>query len=182
MKDFWNQTLGWTKDWKNRECLDTRLGYLFSIGGPAATGLLTLFPMKNSSMVTVILHATCSKALVKIKLNTASEELRLHCYNVLSWSNPGMVKKIWYIRDNYITHGKYNELQKWCLSFSLMYKDLSLSEMMLYTQTKCSDFLAGKMSRDHLLFTGVIVVVISAVYICEREDVVPAKLNVWLLS
>ncbi len=59
-----------------------------------------------------------------------------------------------------------------------MYKDLSLSEMMLYTQTKCSDFLAGKMSRDHLLFTGVIVVVISAVYICEREDVVPAKLNV----
>jgi hypothetical protein len=44
MKDFWNQTLGWTKDWKNRECLDTRLGYLFSIGGPAATGLLTLFP------------------------------------------------------------------------------------------------------------------------------------------
>jgi hypothetical protein len=45
-----------------------------------------------------------------------------------------------------------------------MYKDLSLSEMLLYSKSMCSDFLAGKMSGDHLLFTGVIVVSISAVY------------------
>jgi hypothetical protein len=87
-------------------------------------------------------------------------------------------------------NGKNNEYIKQMLNlstemasfvfFKVPYSSLSLCEKMLtvmYTYTKHSGLLVGKMQCGHLLFTGIIVIGDPMSCNFDREDGVSSKLN-----